>query len=238
MSLLPVTWVDGWPVIGAVAADGIGTMVWSAAKPVAGAAPTGLPGVVTADDFTRPVLRPQWEWNYQPRADRWSLTARPGFLRLTAFAPLAGDDLTRVGNVLTQRAFRSTASTATVRLELGGMADGQHAGLSHFAATYAGLGVSRAGSATTLTLNVNGALTAGPRIGGGAVWLRSAWDLEGTSRFSYSLDGRSFVRFGNSYPLSWGGYRGDRIGIFTYNRTGGGHVDVDTFDCTVGPRRG
>lgn len=32
-SLLPVYWVDGWPIIGEVGQDGIGTMVWQAAKP-------------------------------------------------------------------------------------------------------------------------------------------------------------------------------------------------------------
>ena len=35
-SLLPVTWVDGWPIIGQLGADGIGRMVWSGALPVAG----------------------------------------------------------------------------------------------------------------------------------------------------------------------------------------------------------
>jgi hypothetical protein len=33
-SLLPVTWVAGWPIIGKVGADTIGTMVWSGKKPI------------------------------------------------------------------------------------------------------------------------------------------------------------------------------------------------------------
>jgi beta-xylosidase len=31
--LLPVTWIDGWPVIGAVGPDGIGHVVWRKAGP-------------------------------------------------------------------------------------------------------------------------------------------------------------------------------------------------------------
>ena len=34
--LLPVTWIDGWPIIGKVGPDGIGNMVWHARKPIAG----------------------------------------------------------------------------------------------------------------------------------------------------------------------------------------------------------
>jgi hypothetical protein len=33
-SLLPITWVAGWPIMGKVGADTIGTMVWSAPKPI------------------------------------------------------------------------------------------------------------------------------------------------------------------------------------------------------------
>ena len=41
----------------------------------------------TDDEFDETSLPPQWEWNYQPRADKWSLTERPGWLRLHAFQP-------------------------------------------------------------------------------------------------------------------------------------------------------
>lgn len=62
-SLLPVYWVDGWPIIGEVGQDGIGTMVWQAAKP-SNEYPVRTPQ--SSDDFSKSVLSPQWEWNYQP----------------------------------------------------------------------------------------------------------------------------------------------------------------------------
>jgi beta-xylosidase len=241
LSLLPVTWVDGWPILGEVGADGIGNMVWTGQVP-AGGTPglpvDALPAVVTSDLFTDTRLRPQWEWHYQPRADHWSLTERPGYLRLKAFAPLAADNLTKVGNTLTQRVLRTAGgATVTVRFELAGLADGQHAGLCHYAATYAGLGVRRSGSTTTIAYNAGGTLTYGPVITQGAVWLRTAWDVNGVSQFSYSLDGSAFTSFGGTYQLTWGGYRGDRVGLYTYNPNGTGYVDVDSVQYTIAPTR-
>ncbi|WP_207921231.1 hypothetical protein [Micromonospora sp. KC721] len=57
------------------------------------------------------------------------------------------------------------------------------------------------------------------------------------SRFSYSLDGTSFTSFGATYQLTWGGYRGDRVGIYTYNPNGTGYVDVDSVRYTIAPTR-
>lgn len=194
--------------------------------------------MVTSDLFADTDLKPQWEWNYQPRADHWSLTERPGCLRLKAFAPLVADNLTKVGNTLTQRVLRTAGgATVTVRLELAGLADGQHAGLCHYAATYAGLGVRRSGTTTTIAHNVGGTVTNGPAVPQNAVWLRTTWDVDGVSRFSYSLDGNSFTAFGATYQLTWGGYRGDRVGLYTYNPNGTGHVDVDSVQYTVAPTR-
>jgi hypothetical protein len=143
-----------------------------------------------------------------------------------------------VGNTLTQRVLRTAGgATVTVRLELAGLADGQHAGLCHYAATYAGLGVRRSGTTTTIEHNVGGTLTSGATLAQNAVWLRTTWDVNGVSRFSYSLDGSTFTQVGGTYQLTWGGYRGDRIGLYTYNPGGTGHVDVDSVQYTIAPAR-
>ncbi|WP_200826056.1 beta-xylosidase family glycoside hydrolase [Kibdelosporangium aridum] len=77
---------------------------------------------MTIDLFTDARLKPQWEWHYQPHADRWSLTERPGFLRLKAFAPRVANHLAKAGNALTQRVLRTVGgATVTVRLELTGL---------------------------------------------------------------------------------------------------------------------
>ncbi len=105
LHLLPVTWVDGWPIIGNdTDGDGIGEMVWGGRKPINGHPVTVLS---TNDDFDRAVLEPYWEWNHQPRADKWSLTERPGYLRLYACQPIDKDNFFTVCNIISQRAFRT-----------------------------------------------------------------------------------------------------------------------------------
>ncbi len=226
-SLLPVTWIDGWPIVGEVGADGIGSMVWSGRKPV-----QGMPMVTpqTDDDFGQTRLRPQWEWNHQPRADKWSLTERPGWLRLHAFRPRRPDELLQAGNTLTQRCFRTSSNEVVVKLDLSGMAAGQKAGLCHFGGTHSALGVSQEGTTRTLEYRINGTITAGPVLTGPNLWVRSTWGLDGKSQYAYSLDGRSYSDFGSPYQLAWGSYRGDRIGIYCYNnKATEGYLDVDFF---------
>ncbi|WEO93269.1 RICIN domain-containing protein [Streptomyces sp. FXJ1.172] len=80
-------------------------------------------------------------------------------------------------------------------------------------------------------------MTYGPAINQNAVWLRTSWDVNGVSRFSYSPDGSPFTSFGGTYQLTWGGYRGDRVGLYTYNPNGAGYVDVDSVQYTIAPTR-
>jgi beta-xylosidase len=229
-SLLPVTWRDGWPIIGQPGTDGLGQFVWSGRKPVA-AGPATTPQ--TSDDFSASVLAPQWEWNYQPRADRWSLAERPGFLRLHAFPPLKPGDLRTAGNTLTQRALRSRDNVVTVALDLAGMADGQIAGLTHFSRDYTAIALRQEGGQRTLEFQQAGKITPGPVVAASRLWLRSEWGLDGLSWYSYSSDGTQFTRFGDASQLDWAQYRGDRLGLFSYNdRAATGHVDVDSFHYT------
>ena len=229
--LLPVTWIDGWPIIGQVGLAGIGRMVWRGEKPIPGFTKTGIQA---SDDFREPTLKPQWEWNYQPRREKWSLNERPGFLRLHAFLPVKPNDFKTAGNTLTQRSLWTRQNAVTVKLDLAGMADGQQGGIVHYSGSWCTFGVSDKGGSRMLTLCRDGQATFGPAIRESQLWLRSEWGFDGESRFFYSLDGRTFHPFGAPYPLTWGDYRGDRIGIFTFNSLHeSGYLDVDYFHYAV-----
>lgn len=230
-SLLPVKWINEWPIIGAVGSDTIGNMVWSAKKPIKS---TTTLKIQTDDEFDAKTLPVQWEWNYQPRKEKWSITERQGFLRLHAFTPINTDDkrkiIFRAGNTLTQRSMRTFSNEVTVKIEIDGMADGQYAGLTHYASTYSTFGVMQTDGVRALVYDNNGKDTTGIQISGNSIWLKSTWDYNGISHYSYSHNGRTYVPFGNAYQLSWGNYRGDRIGIFNFNATEDkGFVDVDWF---------
>ena len=229
-SLLPVTWIDGWPIIGEVGADGVGRMKWTGKMPVKG---TKTLTPHSSDEFNESVLPPQWEWNYQPRADKWSFTQRPGWLRLMAFKPIEPNNLLKAGNTLTQRVLRTRANQVIIKLDLAGMADGEITGLCHFnnPAHFATLGIKCSGSTKTLEYNTVGAdAIAGAVITLNMIWLRSTWGLDGLSQYAYSTDGKTFTDFGTPYQLAWGSYRGDRVGIFNINNNAdAGYVDVDFF---------
>ncbi|GMK40939.1 hypothetical protein PCCS19_39950 [Paenibacillus sp. CCS19] len=176
------------------------------------------------------MLEPYWEWNHQPRADKWSLTERPGHLRLYACQPIEKGNFFTVCNVITQRAFRTVHNAATVKLDIGGMADGQEAGLCHFAQTYCTIGVHQQNGTRVLKFSHSGAVGWGLDVPGDTLWLSSVWDKDGISRFEYSFDGVHFTSFGDTYQLGWGNYRGDRIGVYSYNcESEQGYIDVDRF---------
>lgn len=226
-SLLPVTWIDGWPILGAVGSDGMGTMVWSAPKPLPEARVTTPQG---DDDFSGPRLGVQWEWNYQPRGEKWSLAERPGWLRLHAWKPLQHDDLKRAGNTLTQRVMRTSSNLVTVQLDPAGMADGQVAGLCHYGRNYATVGIRREAGTLVIEAARDEAIVKGPTVAAKPLWLRSEWGLDGVCRFSYSSDGETFATLGDPYQFGWADYRGERIGLFSYNNIGeAGYADFGSF---------
>jgi len=231
-SLLPVTWISGWPIIGNVAADTIGDMVWSGKKPINY---NKLFSIQTNDDFNSNILKVQWEWNYQPRADKWSLTDRKGFLRLYAFKPIDYQNeknvILRAGNTITQRSLRTSDNTVTIKIDISNIVDGQFAGLSHFSTQNNSLfGVKRENGISKIVFMYNDVRFDGNDLFQDKIWLRSNWDKKGHNKYFYSLDGKLFIPFGNETQLTWGSYRGDRIGIFNFNTIEDrGFIDVDWF---------
>ena len=234
-NLLPVTWIDDWPVPGVDVQDGHGRMGWQLKKPITGYPVSRPQG---SDDFKKPVLDPRWHWNHQPRADKWSLTERPGFLRLHAFRQLEPGEFFKTGNVICQRHSRSDMTQVTVRIELAGMADGQEAGLVHFGSgnTSASIAVRKAGDDLEMRYSKPDTPIEGPALARGAtaVWLRTAVGLDDQCAFAFSTDGEAFSPLGEAYALVGGGWRGDLVGIYTFNNLSeSGSIDVDWFDYQI-----
>ncbi|MGQ7946602.1 glycoside hydrolase family 43 protein [Flavobacterium sp. WC2509] len=229
MSLLPVNWVDGWPILGKADDNKIGNMVWEGKIPVQG---QKMLYPQTSDDFDKKKLGLQWEWNYQPRMDKWSLTERKGWLRLHAFKPIEKGNLLKAGNTLTQRVLRTSLNEVIVKLDLSGMADGQKAGLTHFGSpNYSTIGVSFEDGVKKIEFAVKGEFKEELKLESNQIWLKSSWSLDGVSKYEYSTDGKIFIPFGEAYQLKWGAYRGDRIGVYCYNDMNEkGFIDVDYFN--------
>jgi beta-xylosidase len=201
-----------------------GQPVATFAMPDTGSAPT-RDALQESDSFSGQRLGPQWEWNHNPDDRRWSLTARPGFLRLIA-GP--AEHLVTARNTLTQ-ILQGPRARITTRLDAAKMRDGQRAGLSLFGVGPSWIGVARDGGRLRVTLAVKGVETAGPTIDGRVIDLRADIGPEQTVRYSYSLDGKSFRPMGEAIALarfSW--WKGSRPALFSFTRGApGGSVDID-----------
>lgn len=227
-ALEPVTWNDGWPMIGEDSdGDGIGELVWSGRVPNPGH-PVRAPQ--TDDDFESNELGHQWEWNHNPIDQKWSLTERPGWLRLEAPVPVGKGGFWKAPNTLSQRIMGWRKGIATAKLDFSGLEPHQVAGFCHHSGVYHLLGVrAEPDGSRHLFLNRNGKVTGGPELETDIVWMRTEMEA-GEAFFEYSLDGENYRRFGPELPLRFGRWRGNRIGFFCWNeKKPAGHVDVDWF---------
>jgi beta-xylosidase len=230
--LEPLRWVDGWPIIGdPIPGSTAGQPVVRHAMPATGARSSYR--LQASDDFSKPTLGPQWEWNHNPDPAAWSLTARPGFLRLKA---LPAQHLVTARNTLTQ-ILQGPESRVTARVDFSGMTEGQRAGLSLFGVRPSWIGVVRQAGATHVVLATEGDETSGPIVTAHSIDLRALVTRDQRVAYSYSLDGRHFVRMGTPIPLarfSW--WKGSRPALFTFTRSAtGGPVDWDRVVVETSP---
>jgi len=230
--LVPVRWQDGWPVFGV---DGkVPTDLPLAAENA------GMDAIVGSDDFDRgeaePVLPLFWQWNHNPVGEAWSVSARPGFLRLSTVGRVT--DLERARNTLTQRTFGPTSS-ATTRLDASALLPGDVAGLTAFAKHYGFIAVAAEAGGKYLVM-VNTGSDAPVEIervplDGDTVELRVDCDFRDQideAAFYYRTDGGEWRKIGNilhmRYTLEH--FMGYRFGLFNFaTAQSGGHADFDFF---------
>jgi len=226
--LEPVAWVDGWPIIGVdVDGDGIGEPVRHHRKPIQGHPITAPP---SSDEFGSATLGLQWEWNHNPRDTHWSLTDRPGWLRLRAGVPVGKGGFWGACNTVSQRIMGTTWGEAVARFDLSGMVPGQRAGFVRFGGVYHLLGVHVGDDgAKRLFFDGNGELADGPALAVDDLWIRTINDGN-QARFAYSTDGAAYSDVSPVFRLKFGKWTGDRLGFFCWNdQKEAGHIDIDWF---------
>ena len=223
--LSPVTWKDGWPYFGLPGNLGRSPRTWI--KPKTGAVSKPLAPYERSDDFSGKALKPIWQWNHAPDNTKWSLTERPGFLRLHA---LPAADFWQARNTLTQRAI-GPVSIPTVELELGGMKPGDLAGLGLLNSPYAWIGVREN---TVEQFDKTTGKTAQAPLRSTRIWLRAECDFfTEKAKFSFSINGKSFQPLGDEFKMVFQlkTFQGVRYSLFHYSTSGaaGGHADFADF---------
>ncbi len=226
-ALSPVTWKDGWPYFGLPGNLTRTPRVWT--KPNL---PKDTPHAPyeRSSDFSEAALKPVWQWNHVPVDAKWSLTERPGYLRLHA---LPATDLLDARDTLTQRVM-GPRSTATVAIDVSGLKAGDVTGLSLFNRPYGWIGVEKTDSGlSVMRFDEQTDAPVRETITARRVWLRADCDfLTETHGFSWSTDGKTFHKLGAPFvtPFQLKTFQGVRYGVFAFNRRGheGGVADIDS----------
>lgn len=223
--LVPVTWQNDWPVAASVPA----TLSFDVED-------RGVSGLIRSDEFDSASLDIVWQWNHNPESNGWSLTDRPGYLRLKNTRTDANIQATR--NTLTQRMFGPT-SAGVVKLDVSGLRDGDTAGISAFQDQYGYVGVNRSsGRNYVVMVNNNGknhTEVARVPLDQNTVYLRAYGNFRNQAddaTFAYSLDGNSWTPIGNTVQMSYEltHFMGYRFALFNFARqSSGGYADFDFF---------
>jgi beta-xylosidase len=239
--LQPMRWKDDWPVIGADAdGDGKGEPILSFRKPAGNPQPPDEPQ--TSDEFNAPSLGLQWQWQANPSDHWWSLSKKPGSLRLFSQPAPAVDSLWLAPNLLLQK-FPAPEFVATTSLGFHPAQDGETTGLIVFGLDYAWIGVTRTSGGTRVSMKVNhdargGGLEkeiAGLDVKGAVSYLRVSVQDGGRCQFSYSLDNEHFTPLGAGFTATPGHWIGAKVGLFARalaETTGAGYADADWFRVT------
>ena len=227
--LSPVTWQDGWPYFGLPGNPGRTPRTW--VKPAVGVEVPPTAPFRRSDDFAGPALQPIWQWNHVPDDTRWSLTERPGALRLHT---LPADQFLTARNTLTQRAI-GPESSATVVLDGTGLQPGDTAGLALLDIPCAWIGIARTDTGAVLRwYDQRTNRTIETPLASARVSLRAAGDFDhDLARLSASGDGRTFTPVGDEIRLVYQlkTFQGVRYALFAFNAAGraGGYADFTDF---------
>jgi beta-xylosidase len=219
--LQPVTWVGDWPLMGC---DGEPVSIYK--KPDVGREyRRSLPQ--TSDEFNDTSLGLQWQWNHNPINERWSLSKRPGYLSLES---MHADNIFKAKNTLTQK-LMGTRGKITTELNIENMKPGQIAGLAFLAGKEENwIGIVKENGLSYIKAVTAGIWYHGPAIESCSVLLGTLIDLNGRTKFYFSLDNESYIQFGGPCKLQAGFWKGARIGLFSFNTmNSSGRADFNWF---------
>ncbi len=242
VTLAPITWKDGWPMLGLEGNLGRAPRTWlkpnvqpsSTVQSVAVAQQQTTPHAPyhRNENFNGKTLGRVWQWNHNPDDTKWSL--KNGRLRLQS---MPAEQLMWARNTLTQRAIGPTSIT-TVELFTKGMKDGDVAGLGNINVPCSWIGIVKEGSQLTLRCYEQATndtiVPIAPIVPIEKIFLRIVGDYDHDSaHYEYSLNGETYHQLGREMPLSYQliTFQGARLSLFAFNHKGkeGGYAEFDNF---------
>ncbi len=241
--LVPVHWEEGWPMMGID-----GKVPYE--LPVTGKSPSYELVVNDEFDYTKNHLKLSWQWNHNPDNRLWSVTKRPGYLRLTTGNVVP--NILSARNTLSQRTL-GPVFTAETMLNTSGLKPGDYAGIAAYQSGYGLLGVKVAQDGTRLVIAADNDGHGFPMERAAVVLeqeevylklqfvfnsgeIRNLTEVDRTY-FSYSYDGRDWKTLDYALTMKYtlDHFMGYRAALFCYATIQpGGYADFDYFHYTTG----
>ena len=238
--LQPMSWKNDWPIMG-INQDsaGCGEPVMSWKKPNVGKEyPIEIPQ--TSDEFDSTKLGLQWQWHANHLDGWYSLSEKPGTLRLKSIPmPEDSKNLWLVPNLLLQK-LPAPKFSATTQLEFRPTNIGERAGIVIFGFDYSFLVMeNKADGIHLLTSICKDAEKGNAEIVQAdipyfkyTVFLRVSVDTGAVCRFSYSANGKNFTYVGTEFTAREGRWIGAKVGLFAVRPAQsvvGGFADYNWF---------
>lgn len=231
VTLAPITWKDGWPMLGLEGNLGRAPRTWT--KP-------NIPGTEDIkphapyernENFDGKKLGRVWQWNHNPEEKMWAL--KKGKLQLHT---MPAEQLMWARNTLTQRVIGPT-SVVTVEMGINNLKDGDVAGLGNINIPCSWIGIVKEGKKTILRCFEqlkNDTIDTDITLQNGKIWLQLVGDYDNNkTHYTYSTDGKNFKQLGGEMPLSYQlvTFQGSRAALFAFNKNGknGGYAEFDNF---------
>ncbi len=231
--LVPISWIDGWPVLGN---DGK-VPEFLPSLPVNKSL---IPHLIHSDNFTRkkhePVLPLVWQWNHNPDYALWSVTDRKGFLRLKSGR--LDTSIVTARNTLSQRTVGPRCIGSTF-IDVSNLKEGDIAGLSLLQKNYGLVGVTiENGTKKILMINMGSGqpiTQAQIPITQNKIYFKADCDFtdkKDIAHFFYSFNGKNWIPIGQPLKMTYTlpHFMGYRYGLFYYaTKNRGGYADFDWF---------
>ena len=227
--LQPMHWKDGWPVIGVdIDMNGVGEPVESWRKPnIKKQTAITLPDA--SDSFSSERLGLQWQFNHNPVNEAWSLTERNGKI---TFHALRADNFKEARNTLTQKTMGYTGC-ATVKMtwQAKDLSNGQRCGLACMGGQNWQIGIMQEDGKTYVYLEKENETIQKKAIKGNTIYLRMEADaIKNEYQLLYSHNAKEFSTLAGKFPMSFGNWKGVRVGLYCYNtKEKAGVVSFDDF---------
>ncbi len=231
VTLAPITWDDGWPMIGLPGNLGRSPRTWLKPSTPGRDSVTPHAAYDRNDDFNGKSLKRIWQWNHNPDDKMWSL--KNGKLRLNT---MPAEQLMWARNTLTQRAI-GPESVTTVELDTRHMKNGDVCGLGNINVPCSWAGIVKEDGKTVLRWFQqldNDTIDTPVELKEGKIWLRFIGDFDNDKgRYAYSVNGSDFKDLGHEMTLSYQliTFQGARLSLFAFNKDGknGGYAEFDNF---------